>query len=126
MADKQFPTRRWLVNTAYITFSVLSAIALYEMRIKPGSYGFDTRFEAIVKARAFSEAPNLIIRENYTGISSIDYGLSFLVAAFLPGVAGFSREFQVQQIYFLFSFFPLITIYNIEAGRNSLKGTLAS
>lgn len=126
MSDRRSTHTGWLFKTANVSFVVLAAIAFYEMRIKPGFYGFDTKFEAIVKARVFPEAPNLIVRDIYTGVASIDYGLQFLVAAFLPGVAGYSKEFQAQQRYFLFSFFPLITIYNIEAGRNSLRGSLAS
>ncbi|PVH78698.1 hypothetical protein DL98DRAFT_421668 [Cadophora sp. DSE1049] len=63
------------------------------------------------------------LRTKYTGIASLDYGLGFLVAAFLPGASGWDLNAQVQQIYFFVSFFPIVSIWSVEAGR---KGNASS
>jgi len=104
-------------KVAAATFIALSLLATYEMRITPSAPGWGEKLVDIVGTKGFSERPELLLRSRYTGIASVDYGLQFLVAAFLPGAAGFVKDFQVLQAYFLVSFFSIISIYSVEAGR---------
>lgn len=114
-------SRGWYGRVASATLFGLSILATYEMRYTPASPGFSEHFVTIVDTKKYPERLELAIRSHYTGIANLDYGLRFLVAAFLPGAAGFVREFQVLQAYFLVSFFPIISIYAVEAGRRGNK-----
>lgn len=114
-------SRGWYGRIASVALVTLSALAAYEMRYTPSSPGFSEHFLTIVDTKAFPELPELVVRSHYTGIANVDYGLRFLVAAFLPGAAGFVKEFQVLQAYFLISFFAIISIHAVEAGRRANK-----
>jgi len=70
-----------------------------------------------VDSLRIKELNNLALRTHFTGISSIDYGIRFLVVAFMPGALGIDKGILLQQAYFLASFSPLISIYCVEAGR---------
>ena len=118
---QQMQSRGWFGRVAAATFIGLSILATYEMRFTPSSPGWGEKFTDIVDSMRFPEQPELAIRSRYTSIPTLDYGLQFLVAAFLPGAAGFTKEFQVLQAYFLISFFPIIAIYSVEAGRRGNK-----
>ena len=119
--QQQVPSRGWFGRVAVTTFVGLSILATYEMRFTPAAPGWGQNFADIVDSMKFPEQPELAIQSRYTSITSLDYGLRFLVAAFLPGAAGFAKEFQVLQAYFLVSFFPIIAIYSVEAGRRGNK-----
>ena len=116
-------SRGWFGQLATAIFIALSALAAYEMRYTPAAPGWSENFNKIVDAMHYPEKPDLTIRSQYTGITSLDYGLQFLVAAFLPGAAGFFPEMQLLQAYFLLSFFAIISIYSVEAGRIGAKGS---
>lgn len=110
--------RGWVASAFFL---VVSAYYFYDMRLFPNSVNFSNNFEAIVNAKQYPEVPNLSIRQDFTGIEGLDRGLVYLVTAFLPGAAGFNPVYQIQQAYFLISFFPLISIYTVEAGRRGMK-----
>lgn len=118
--------RGWFGPTAVVCFVALSTLAMNEMRIRPHFSSFPEKFEAVVNSLRYPDHAGVSIRGQYTGVASIDHGLQFLVAAFLPGAAGFKDEFQILQVYFLFSFFALISLYSVEAGRRGNKRTLTS
>jgi hypothetical protein len=65
----------------------------------------------------FADSEHTPLRQQYTGIESLDIGLSFFVAVFLPGAAGFDAAYQIQQIYFMLSLVPLLAVMSVEAGR---------
>lgn len=79
--------------------------------------------ENIAKTARFSEH-DLPLRTTYTGITLLDNGLAFLVAAFMNGAAGWDRGFFVLLVYFLLSFFPIVAIWAIESCRK--RNSLAS
>lgn len=109
---------------AAISHLLLSAAAAYTILILPSHYDFNARFNSIVDNRVYPEKPGVLMKDRFTGIAGFDYGLRFLVAAFLPGVAGFSKEEVALSAYFLISFFPMISIYSVEAGRYGSRRTL--
>lgn len=105
------------------TFLLIGVYATYEMRIRTALTGFDERMKLSVDSLRYPENPNILIHTTYTGITTLDYGLRFLVTAFLPGGTGFHDPAAlVLSAYFLISFFTLLAIYNIEAGRSGAKG----
>jgi hypothetical protein len=67
-----------------------------------------------------------IMRRYYTGVAAIDALLSVLVTAFIAGPAGWNRGIQVQQAYFLISFFPVIATWSIESVRKRTGWALIS
>lgn len=96
----------------------LSVLALKEMRLGTAAFATHAPIEAVVNSLQFPDNGHRL-NSRFTGISSIDFGLRYLVAAFLPGVAGWDKGFQLQQIYFLISFFTIISIWSVEAGRKN-------
>ncbi|KAK0104927.1 hypothetical protein ONS95_005190 [Cadophora gregata] len=121
MAEKSF-SRGWKGHAATSFFIAMSLIALKEMRLSDVALSVSKPMEDVVTTRKFPNNDQLL-RTKYTGIASLDYGLGFLVAAFLPGASGWDMNAYVQQIYFLVSFFSIISISSIEAGR---KGNASS
>lgn len=104
MADPGAPqqgrlSRGWFGKMAAAIFIALAALATYELRITPSAPGWHLEFANIVEARKLPEQPELLLRTEYTGIASVDLGLQYLVAAFLPGAAGFVKDFEVLQAY---------------------------
>ena len=121
MADK-FYSRGWKGYVATGFFITMSLIALKEMRLSDVAMSVSKPMEDVTTTLKFPDHDQTL-RTKYTGIASVDYGLGFLVAAFLPGASGWNLNAFVQQIYFLASFFPIISISSIEAGR---KGNASS
>ena len=109
-------SRGWPGRFAALFFLSLSMLALKEMRLGKTASAVSEPMETVVKTLTFPDNKHRL-RETYTGIGPLDFGLRFLVAAFLPGVAGWDKGFQIQQIYFFASFFPIIAILSVEAGR---------
>ena len=110
---------------AALFFLTLSVLALKEMRLSTTASAVSAPLEGVVNSLTFSHT-KYRLREKYTGIEPLDLGLRYLVAAFLPGVAGWDKGFQIQQIYFLVSFFPIIAIMSVEAGRKRSDGSWTS
>ena len=111
-------TTKVLVTTISVA---IAAYAFYAMRVQTAS--LDERLKAVVDGLHYAEDPSILIHTTYVGIPAIDYGLRFLVTAFLPGVTGFhDPAAMVLSAYFLVSFFSLITVYTVEAGREGAKG----
>jgi hypothetical protein len=119
------PPRGWPRHLFTLFFFSLSLLALYSMRLSPAASSVSLPFETAGRTPRFPR-PDFPLRESYTGIPAFDLGLRFLVTAFLPGVAGWDPEFRVQQIYFLVSFFSVIAIWSVEAGRERSKGRVTS
>ncbi|KAH8724808.1 hypothetical protein GQ44DRAFT_772845 [Phaeosphaeriaceae sp. PMI808] len=63
------------------------------------------------------------IKKHYTGIGPLDDGLAFLVAAFIPGAAGWNETFYWQQVHFLSQFATISAIQNVEACRQRNGGS---
>ena len=124
MADKPY-SRGWTGRFVALFFLLLPLLAVKEMRLSKSASAVSEAVEVVVNSLKFPDN-NYRLRENYTGIAPLDSGLRFLVVAFLPGVAGWDKGFQIQQIYFLFSFFPIISIWSIEAGRKRSSLALTS
>jgi hypothetical protein len=118
-------SRGWPGLVATVSFLSLSLLALKEMRLSPAAAAVSDPLEAAVRSLTIPHTKHRL-RDKYTGIRPLDFGLRFLVTAFLPGVAGWDRGFQAQQIYFLVSFFPIIAIWSVEAGRERSSGKLTS
>jgi len=124
MAKKSY-SRGWPGHFAALFFLSLSILAAKEMRLGEVASAVSEPMEAVVNSLTFPDN-KYRLRENYTGIAPLDFGLRFLVAAFLPGVAGWDKGFQIQQIYFLVSFFSIIAIWSVEAGRKRNTRALTS
>ncbi|KAH9210150.1 hypothetical protein DL95DRAFT_393691 [Leptodontidium sp. 2 PMI_412] len=121
MAEKHL-IRGWKGHAATAFFISLSLIAVKEMRLSDVAFRVGEPMTSVTTTLKFQDNDQTL-RTNYTGIASLDYGLSFLVAAFLPGAAGWDTNSQVQQIYFLVSLFSIISVLSVEAGR---KGNASS
>ncbi|OAL40095.1 hypothetical protein AYO20_00513 [Fonsecaea nubica] len=99
-----------------IVFVALSLLAVYMLRVASIMSGVADKMEYITTNSQFTEH-SMELRTTYTGIAPLDKGLSFLVAAFMNGAAGWDRGFLVFMMYFLFSFFPIVSIWAIESCR---------
>ena len=97
-------------------FTTLSLLAVYEIRITSINSGVSDKMEHITIVNRFTEHP-MLLRTAYTGIAPLDKGLSTLVAAFMNGASGWDQGFFVLLVYFLFSFFPIVSIWAIESCR---------
>lgn len=101
-------------------FLALSGAAAYYMRFGEASQAAGKYFEAVMEPGDYKwPEAEIILRRQYTGISALDFGLSFLVSAFFPGVrgAGMNASFEQQQPYFLMAFGPILAVMSVEAGR---------
>lgn len=91
------------------------------MRMGPASQAAGKHFKAVMEPGDYRwPESGRLLRRDYTGIAAVDFGLSFLVAAFYPGVrgAGMNGAFEQQQPYFLMSFGPILAAMSVEAGRS--------
>lgn len=97
----------------------LSATATYYMRLNHSAgLAVGEHFTTLAQTENFIFPDSeIVLRRSYTGIAAVDTGLSFLVAAFLPGASGLNKAFQLQQAHFLFSFMPVLAILSVEASR---------
>lgn len=107
-----------------LIFLALALWAVREIRIGPVSTKMGTLMEPAVNSKIIKEYGNLEHRKRYTGIEGLDMGLQFLVVAFLPGVLDLDLGVKLQQAYFLLSFFPIIAVLCVEAGRARNKWSL--
>jgi hypothetical protein len=98
-----------------LSFLVFSAASLWLMRIEPSMDGIPINFEKIFHKGQFEN--NVPLKRTYTGNLGLDALLSGLVIAFLPGTAGWEAAVRLQQINFVFNFFSIVCIWNIEACR---------
>ena len=102
-------------------FGVLSAAGLWFMRISTVLNDAPVGFLDIV---ASGTHPNgVVIKITYTHLKPVDEVLSFLVAAFLPGTAGWDEVFYWQQVHFLVQIGSLLAIMNVEACRTRNSGS---
>lgn len=121
MADRTMAipaARTWIAS---LLFLALSGAGTYYMRLGPASQAAGKHFEAVLEPGDYRwPESGAILRREYTGIPAVDMGLSFLVAAFYPGVrgAGMNGPFEQQQPYFLMSFGPVLAAMSVEAGRD--------
>jgi hypothetical protein len=105
-------------------FLAVSSIAVKEMRLGVAQEAIFPHMERIVTTSKLDNGTPL--RTEYSGNKYLDTGLQYLVAAFMPGVGGLDTSFQIQQIYFLVSFFPVLAIWSVEAGRRRNVKALTS
>jgi hypothetical protein len=105
-------------------FFALTSFAFYAIRLSHVSMKVGELMEIAINSPFIKEYGNLELRKHYTGIGGLDFGLSFLVTAFLPGVLDIDRGSKLQQAHFLVSFFPIIAILCVEAGRARNKWSL--
>jgi hypothetical protein len=108
------------------SFIVLSAYAMWKLRFESSLSGVPVGFnEAVLEDRKLTNGAPLVTR--FTTVDVIDrYILSLLVAAFMPGVAGWDPEVRLLQIYFLGNLFALICVWNVEANRQRNRWRLIS
>jgi hypothetical protein len=105
-------------------FVALASIAFYAIRVSHVSTKVGELMEIAINSPFIKEYGNLELRREYTGIAGLDFGLSFLVVAFLPGVLDLDLGNKLQQAHFLISFFPIVAILSVEAGRPRNKWSL--
>jgi len=111
-------------NTSIGPTLILAAICglcTWMMRVRTILEGFPVDFnEDVFEHKRLSNG--LPLKTNYTGVMPVDSLLSMLVAAFIPGSAGLSRPFQLQQIYFLAQFSAVIFVNTVESHRSRNAG----
>ena len=108
--------RAWRQQLFYLIYLALSAAAVYYMRIASDGFDVSGQLTKIIESEKFTQN-GLRLRTKFTGVSTIDQGLSFLVAVFTPAAAGFDRGFYLQALHFLASFFPVVTVWAVESCR---------
>lgn len=107
--------QRWALTLLY---AGMSAVAVYYLRLGPTPKAADKHFEGVMAGGDWRWADHdTVLRRHYTGIAPLDFGLSFLVAAFFYGTAGWVKGIQLQQGYFLLQFFPVIVAWSVESFR---------
>lgn len=118
-------SRGWTGRFVAVFFLSMSILATWGMRLSNPALVASQGMERVINSHVFPDN-NFPLREHYTGIQPLDTGLRVLVAAFLPGVAGWDKGCQMQQIYFLVSVFPIIAVWSAEAGRKRNAWALTS
>jgi hypothetical protein len=118
-------SRGWIGYLAGGFFIGMSIWAVFEMRLSKASASVDLPMKMTTNTLQFPYGQQRL-RNVYTGFGPLDYGLSFLVTAFLPAVAGWDKGLQIQQIYFLFSVFPIFSFFSVESVRKSNIGSIVS
>jgi hypothetical protein len=108
--------------TIYIT---LAALAAYYMKVYPESFNLNDRFMQHVTSGVFPQNGEKL-RQIYTGIPQLDFALSFLVAAFTPGIARWDEGFWLLDMHFLFNCSPLFAIWAVESYRERNRGSILS
>lgn len=108
-------SRGWPRRFGGLFFASLSILAAKEMWVGEAASQVSKPLEDIFNSRFFPDT-KYALRDRYTG-TPLDMVLSYLVAVFLPGTAGWDKGSQIQQIYFLISFFSIIGTWSVEAGR---------
>lgn len=116
------PSGRRPYNAVLLTtFVLISMAGAWFMRIslvlKDAPVGFLGMLESGMH-------PNGVpMKEDYTGVYFIDKGLSLLVAAFLPGPAGWNEVYYWQQFHFLPQLVGIITVMTVESCRGRNQGS---
>jgi len=111
-------SRGWVGTFTALLFISMSLLATKEMRLSKESISLGEPIAAAASTLSFPDNGHPL-RASYTGIEPVDAGLRFLVAAFLPAAAGWDKGSQIQQIYFLISFFSVVSVWSIESTRNN-------
>lgn len=107
--------QRWTLTLIY---AGMSAVALYYLRLGPTCQAADKEMQEVMKGDDWRwHDHDTVLRRHYTGIAPLDFGLGFLVAAFFYGTAGWIKGIQLQQGYFLLTFFPVIVVWSVESFR---------
>jgi hypothetical protein len=110
-------------NTVLLTtFALISMAGAWFMRISPVLNDAPVGFNDMIE---FGVHPNGVpMKKNFTGLSYLDNWFSFLVAAFLPGSAGWNEVYYWQQFHFLPQVIALIAIMTVESCRERNQGSL--
>ncbi|KAI9745064.1 MAG: hypothetical protein M1818_001342 [Claussenomyces sp. TS43310] len=111
----------WYLMAFYLACSLL---VHYGMWIRSAEYGLDVHFGSIITTGTFPYDPNFPLKRTYTGIGAIDNYLTFLSAAYMPGLAGWDKNFGTLQMYFLGMLIQPIAIWSIESCRKRNALTL--
>lgn len=104
----------WMLMGFYLSCSLLCH---YGMWIRSADYGLAKHFKTILTTGAFAADPTFPLKRSYVGISSIDDYLTFLSAAYMTGLNGWSKPFGTLQLYFLGMLIPPIAIWAVESCR---------
>jgi hypothetical protein len=104
------------------TFALLSVAGAWFMRIYLALSDAPVGFLDALEAGAHPNGTPM--KKDFTGLKIFDEGISLLVAAFLPGAAGWNEAAYWQQFHFLLQITPIIAIMNVEACRERNQGSL--
>lgn len=108
-------------------YAILACIGLYYIRIDSSNTIVPIALQSISTSGTWKEyGHDLPVRLQYTGIKWLDFGLAFVVTAFLPGAGSLDAGFWIQQLYFLINFFAVVSLWTIEASRRRNKGKVIS
>lgn len=102
----------WLQAAVFILFSLCGYWATH---IWPASLGLQKHFTTAIEASKFGN--DVFLRSTYTSIHSVDWLLTHLVIAFLPGVAAWDQGHEMLQRYLLASVFTVLAVWSVEACR---------
>jgi hypothetical protein len=107
-----------------LVFALFAAAGTWFMRVQTAIEGIPVDFVVPVETGFFENGTPL--RKTYIGVEAFDIAMSYLVAAFLSGPAGWDEGIRLQQIHFLVNFFAIVCIWNVEACRKRNAGRLIS
>ncbi|KAF2804993.1 FAD-binding domain-containing protein [Mytilinidion resinicola] len=122
-APKSRGIHGWILMAVYATCGLL---AHYGMWIRSAEYGLADQFASIITTGVFPDDPTFPLKRTYTGIGAIDNYLTFLSAAYMPGLAGWDKSFATLQMYFLGMLIQPIAVWTIESCRKRNALTLLS
>jgi hypothetical protein len=104
-------------------FVALAGYCFWTMRVRTTMEGVPVDFNVDVFERKLL-ADGSSLTTKYTGLPPFDMVLSMLVAAFIPGSAGWLPAFQLQQMYFLAQFSAVCFVMTVESHRVRNQGQL--
>lgn len=114
---------QWILIAFYLS---IAALVHYGMWIRSSSYGLADQFESIITTGTWTYDPSFPLKRKYIGIGSIDNYLTFLSAAYMPGLNNWNKNFGMLQMYFLGMLLQPIAIWAIEACRKRNSMTIVS
>ncbi|RYO92262.1 hypothetical protein DL762_001711 [Monosporascus cannonballus] len=94
---------------------IASRVSNWLMRLEPTSEGALAAYSAEVDARVLPGGTPLETR--HTWIWAVDWMLTFMVAAFLPGTAGPDGGMRLRQSYLLLQLGSMVGLLAIKASR---------